>query len=140
MKSLIVEDDFAARRLMQIYLAGLGGCDVAINGLEAVKVVKEGIEDGETYDLVCLDIMMPQMDGMETLRRIRQIEKDHGIEGLGRTKIIMTTAKNLSRDIFEAFNKGCESYLVKPVKKEVLLEEIKKLGLIEPSKEDSSYL
>lgn len=133
MKSLIAEDDFAARRLIQIYLASLGECDVAINGVEAVKVFTEAIENEEPYDLVCLDIMMPQMDGLEALKRIRQIEKEHGIEGLDRTKIIMTTAKEQPKDIFSAFNNQCESYLIKPIRKNDLLEEVEKQGLLETS-------
>jgi len=129
MKSLIVEDDFAARRLMQIYLAAYGECSVAINGVEAVNVISQAIVDNDPYDLICLDIMMPVMDGMDALRHIRQTEKENGIEGLDGVKIIMTTAKDLSRDIFGAFNSGCESYLVKPIKKQNLVDEIEKLGL-----------
>ena len=134
MKSLIVEDDFTARRLMQIYLADLGACDVAINGLEAVKVVQDAIESKEPYDLVCLDIMMPEMDGMEALQLIRQIEQNYSIDGLNRTKVIITSAKQLSKDIFDAFNRGCESYLIKPVRKADLLAEIEKLGLTQTTK------
>ena len=133
MKSLIVEDDFAARRLIQIYLNNLGECDVAINGIEAVKVFGEAIENEEPYHLVCLDIMMPQMDGIETLKRIRQIEKEHGIEGLNRAKVIITTSKDQPEDIFGTFNCQYESYLVKPIRKSDLLEEIEKLGLLKTS-------
>lgn len=129
MKSLIVEDDFAARRLMQIYLAAYGDCSVAINGIEAVNAVTASLEQNDPFDLICLDIMMPEMDGMEALAKIREIEKEHGIEGLDVSKIIMTTAKNLTKDIFGAFKIGCESYLIKPIKKQDLLKEMEKLGL-----------
>ncbi|MCF7956509.1 MAG: response regulator [Phycisphaerae bacterium] len=132
MKSLIVEDDFAARRLMQIYLVAYGECSVAINGVEAVKAVQNAIEENEPYDLICLDIMMPIMDGMEALARIREIEKQNGIEGLDVAKIIMTTAKNLSSDVLGAFNAGCESYLVKPIRKISLLTELEKMDLLKP--------
>jgi len=129
MKSLIVEDDFAARRLMQIYLAPHGECSVAINGIEALNAIREGMKDSEPYDLICLDIMMPHMDGMETLEKIREIEAENGINGLDRTKVIMTTAKSQSKDIFGAFKTGCEGYLIKPIKKIDLVKQIEKMGL-----------
>lgn len=129
MKSLIVEDDFTARKLMQVYLAELGDCFVAVNGKEAVDAVTNALEAKEPYDLVCLDIMMPEMDGIEALQRIRELETERGIEGLSRTKVIMTTAKGQSSDIFGAFNTGCEAYLIKPIRKPELMNEITKLGL-----------
>ena len=130
MKSLIVEDDFAARRLMQIYLASFGQSDVAVNGIEAVNAFEISLKENDPYDLICLDIMMPQMDGMEALARIREIEKNHGIGGHDSVKVIMTTAKHLSSDIFSAFNSGCEAYIIKPIQKNELVKEIEKLGLL----------
>jgi len=131
MKSLIVEDDFTARKLLQIYLAEYGDTFVAVNGKEAVQAVEESLEVGQPYDLICLDIMMPQMDRVEALKIIRQLEQARGIGGLDSAKVIMTTAKDQSSDIFGAFNTGCEAYIVKPVKRERLVEEMTKLGLIE---------
>ena len=131
MRSLIVEDDFTARRLMQIYLASFGECAVAINGIEAINAVNQAFEDGNPYDLICLDIMMPEMDGVTALDHIRQIEKQNGIQGLSCAKVIMTTAKDQPDDIFGAFKTGCEAYMIKPIRKPELLEEIKKLGLLQ---------
>lgn len=131
MKSLIVEDDFTARKLMQVYLSDMGESSIAVNGKEAVEVVRDAIEKKENFDLICMDIMMPEMDGIEAVRIIRQMEKENGIEGLSGVKIIMTTAKGQSDDIFGAFNTGCESYLIKPVRKPALMKEIQKLGLLQ---------
>jgi len=131
MKSLIVEDDFTARKLLQIHLSDFGPCFVAINGQEAVDAVKESLKNKDPYDLICLDIMMPQMDGLEALKIIRELENKHGIKGLQGVKVIMTTAKGQSEDIFTAFNTGCEAYIIKPVRKNQLIEEIKNLGLIQ---------
>lgn len=129
MKSLIVEDSFVARKLMQVYLSELGDCHIAVNGLEAVEAVKESLQENYPYDLICLDVMMPEMDGIEALKHIRKLESDHGLQGLSGTKIIMTTAKDQSKDIFAAFNSGCEAYLIKPIRKNDLFDEIEKLGL-----------
>ncbi|MHC5059570.1 MAG: response regulator [Planctomycetota bacterium] len=130
MNSLIVEDDFTARQLMQIYLSEFGKCFVAVNGKEAVQAVTQALDNGDPYDLIALDIMMPEMDGVEALKVIRNIEKKRGITGLDAVKVIMTTAKGQSQDIFNAFNTGCEAYIIKPVRKQALVDELTKLGLI----------
>ena len=133
MKCLIVEDDFTARKLMQIYLSEFGKCFVAVNGKEAIQAVTQAFDEDEPYDLIALDIMMPEMDGIEALKAIRSLEKERGITGLDTVKVIMTTAKGQSQDIFDAFNTGCEAYLIKPIRKPDLIDEIRKLGLLTES-------
>ena len=130
MKCLIVEDDFTARNLMQEYLRDLGSCDVAVNGREAVESFKHSLDQDKPYDLICLDLMMPEMNGMGALKAIRRIEKECGVEGLNGVKVIVTTALSDSAQIKDAFKTGCEAYLVKPIRKESLLGEMEKLGLI----------
>lgn len=130
MKCLIVEDEFTCRRLLQAYLADHADCFIACNGQEAVEAFTEALDTGEPYDLICLDIMMPGMDGHTALARLRQIEADHGIGGLDGVKVIMTTALDDSENVFGAFRAGCEGYVVKPIEKARLLGEMEKLGLI----------
>jgi two-component system, chemotaxis family, chemotaxis protein CheY len=131
MKCLIVEDDFAARRLMQRYLTNYGESDVAVNGNEAVEAFRQSVDGKKSYDMICLDIMMPNMDGHEVLKAIRQIESEHGINGLDGVKVIMTTALGDSKNVISSFREGCEAYIVKPVEKNKLLKEMEKLGLVE---------
>ncbi len=131
MKSLIVEDDFTARKLMQVYLSDFGESFIAVNGKEAVEVVRDAIEKNEPFDLISMDFIMPEMDGIEAVKIIRQIEKENGIEGLSGVKIIMVTAKELPKDISDAFNTGCGSCLLKPVRKPALMKKIEKLGLLQ---------
>jgi len=131
MKSLIVEDDFASRKLMQRWLSDCCDCDIAINGIEAVDAFKDALKQGDPYDLICLDIMMPQMDGHQALEAIRQIESEHGISGgLDSVKVIMTTVLDDPKNVMKSFREGCEGYVVKPIEKQKLLDEIGKLGLI----------
>ena len=131
MKCLIVEDDFAARRLLQRYLSSYGDCDIAVDGNEAVEAFRQAMDEKELYELICLDIMMPNMDGHEALKAIRRIESEHGINGLDGVKVIMTTALGDSKNVMESFREGCEAYIVKPVEKDKLLEEMESLGLVE---------
>ncbi|MFP4521244.1 MAG: response regulator [Fibrobacterota bacterium] len=128
MKSLIVEDDFVSRRLLQKIVSEYGPADIAVNGLEAIEMFKMAHDDSEPYDLICLDIMMPKMDGQEALHKIREIESSMGIYMLDGVKIIMVTALDDRKNILKGFNEGCESYVVKPIDREKILKEITKLG------------
>ncbi len=131
MKCLIVEDNFTARKLLKMYLSSCADCDIAVDGNEAVVAFSLAMDAKEPYDLICLDIMMPNMDGRQALKAIRQIESEHGISGLDCVKVIMTTALEDSKNVMGSFREGCEAYIVKPVKKDKLFEEIQKLGIID---------
>lgn len=131
MRTLIVEDDFTSRLLLQRILLPYGEAHVAVDGEEAVKAFSSALEAGQPYDLVCLDIMMPKKDGHEVLREIRGIEGKRGVLGLDGAKVIMVTALNDSVNIMASFVSQCEAYIVKPLDKNKLLKEIRLLGLIE---------
>ncbi|NQV32146.1 MAG: response regulator [Phycisphaeraceae bacterium] len=126
---LVVEDDFPSCEVLKEYLLDYGQCTCAANGIGGVEAFTTALEAGTPYDLVCLDIMMPEMDGHEALTRIRHIEETHGI-GSEPVAVIMTTAKDRSRDMIQAFDEGCASYIVKPVDQGKLIAELKKLELI----------
>lgn len=132
MKTLIVEDDFLGRALLLTMLSEYGVCHVAVNGQEAIEAVRWAFQEKEPYDLICLDIMMPVMDGQQALLGIRKVEEDFGITGLNTTKVIMVTAFDDSKNIMKAFRQGqCEAYMTKPLDREKLLGHIQGLGLIE---------
>ena len=78
MKTLIVEDDFTSRLLLQEILKIYGPVHIAVNGKEAVDAVHLALELGEPYELICLDIMMPEMNGQESLGKIREMEEARG--------------------------------------------------------------
>lgn len=130
MKILIAEDDFASRKFMLRFLSEYGECDVTVDGKEAVEAFTMAIEDKEPYDLVCLDIMMPEMDGYGALQKIREIEQKNGINQKNASKIIMTTALNDGRNVMKAFSLGCVAYAGKPIDPKKLEQEMIKLGLI----------
>ncbi len=131
MKILIVEDDPTSRNVLQRLIASYGEADVAENGKEAVVAFTKAIDAGDPYELICLDIMLPEMDGQEVLREIRRIEEEKGIAGIEGVRVIMTTALNDAKSIMTAYNSQCEGYLVKPIVKEKLNDVLKKLRLVE---------
>lgn len=129
MRTLIVEDEFTSRMLLQKMLERYGECHVAVNGREAVEAIAAAHMVGTPYDLICLDIMMPEMDGQETLKAIRQIEKKAGICGLDGVRIVMTTALRDKDNIMQAFREQCDGYLVKPVDRNKLTKLMDDIGL-----------
>ena len=130
MRTLIVEDDFTSRLFLQTILSLYGECHIAINGREAIEAYTKAGEEGRAYDLICLDIMMPEMDGQEALRKIREAEKAKGVdEGKG-VKIIMVTALSDPRNVMKAHYQVCNAYLIKPIDKGKLLEHLRGFGLI----------
>lgn len=130
MRTLIVEDDFTSRLLMQKFLEPYGATHVAINGKEAVEAARAALTAGEPYDLICLDIMMPGMDGQAALKEIRRAEEDAGIMIGDGARIIMTTALHDGGNVRTAFREQCDGYLVKPIEKAKLLDNLQSLELI----------
>ncbi len=130
MKTLIVEDDFTSRILLQGFLSRYGECHIAVNGGEAVDAFRAAGEDGAGYDLICMDILMPEMDGTEALRRIRAIEAASGLPRRD-ARIIMTTGLDNSRSVLESFRESCDAYLIKPINTGKLLGHLRSFGLVD---------
>ncbi len=130
MRILIAEDDFSSRKMLQTILSPYGDCDVAVDGKETISAFEMAIDADDPYDLICLDIMMPRLDGREALRQIRGIEDEKKIMGDDKVKVIMTTALQDPKSIVGSFMDQCEAYLVKPILKKDLLAKMKLLGLI----------
>jgi len=130
MKILMAEDDFTSRKILQIILEKYGNVDIAVDGAEAIKAVKFALAEEENYDFICLDIMMPKKSGQETLKEIRQIEKDQGIMDGDGAKVIMTTALGDSSNVMTAFREMADGYLVKPISAKAINNKLKELELI----------
>jgi len=131
MKVLIAEDDLASRRYLSKFLSQYGEVDLVVDGLEALDAYLMAIKEKAPYDLICLDIMMPKVDGVKVLKAIRDFESKQGVVSEQRVKVIMTTALAETDYVNQAFEIGCEAYAAKPIDTNKLLQVIKKLGLIE---------
>jgi two-component system, chemotaxis family, chemotaxis protein CheY len=129
MKILIVEDDTISATLLKTVLAPFGECSVAVTGIAAIDLVRKALAAGQPFHLVCLDIMLPGMDGQDVLKQIRFCEEQKGVLGLDSVKIVMITALGDSRSIMEAFRSQCEGYIVKPIRKEKVIAVLRMLGL-----------
>jgi two-component system, chemotaxis family, chemotaxis protein CheY len=130
MKTLIVEDDFTSRFLLQSFLAPYGECHAAVNGREAVEAFQQMKANGGGFDLICMDIMMPEVDGQTALKEIRALEQSGGVMLGDEVKIIMVTAVPDMKVMAESFRLGCDAYLRKPVDTGELLRYLKSFSLV----------
>lgn len=129
-KILIVEDDMVSRKFLNKILTEYGDCDLVVDGLEAIDAYLMAIKDEKPYDLICLDIMMPKVDGVKVLKAIRDLEKQSGIDKSQRAKIVMTTALGETKIVKQAFDYECDAYASKPIDTVKFKEVLKKLGVI----------
>jgi two-component system chemotaxis response regulator CheY len=142
MRILIVEDDMISCLLLRKILEPFGTCDVAVNGKEAVQACRLALDSGASYELVCLDIMMPEMDGQTALKVIRGHEAAVGCPPSRAAKIVMTTALHDIEDVTNPYRELCDGYLVKPIQRDKLVALLRELGLPgfgdrpQPSKQD----
>jgi two-component system chemotaxis response regulator CheY len=130
MKTLIVEDDLTSRLMLQKILSPYGECHMAMNGREAVDAFIIARMEKEPYDLICLDFMMPEVDGPEALRRIRKLERESGIEENDGVKILMVTIVGKPAQVIDAHRAGATAHMVKPIDQALLLRHLTEFGLL----------
>ncbi|MBG0790110.1 MAG: response regulator [Desulfovibrionaceae bacterium] len=132
MRILIVEDEFTSRKLLTALLSDFGTCDTASDGVECVEAFKKALNEKQPYDLVCMDIMMPNKDGHQALKEIRVIEMEAGVNAADEAKVIMITALNDPKTVVKAYYKGgAAAYLPKPIEVDSLYAILRDLALIE---------
>ena len=129
MKILIVDDDPVSRTILKKILSEFAECEFAENGVQALAVYKQGWENWAPFDLMTLDISMPDMDGKEVLQTIRAIENEKKVPGDKRAKILMTSAMVDKQTILTCARMGCDDYISKPFDKDTILKKIRKTGL-----------
>jgi two-component system chemotaxis response regulator CheY len=97
----------------------------------AQEAFQLALYDQQPYRLVCLDIRMPGLDGTQVLENLREMERKHGIP-LGPTacKILMVTGVDDRKIVFDSFRKNCDGYIMKPIGKDQLVEQLKSLDLL----------
>ena len=131
---MIVDDSSFQVDMLEAILFSLDVRSVtkAINGIQALKYFEEALQNGTAYSLVFLDIVMPEMDGQEALRRMRALEIETGIDKSNQATIIMTTALGSPTDMMTALLEGdCTDYIVKPVEYGNLRAMLIKYGMLE---------
>lgn len=130
MRILIAEDDQTSRRFLYKFLSNYGECDLTVDGIEAVDAFMLSIDENKVYDLICLDIMMPKLDGLKALKVIRDIERKRRHEIDKKVRIIMLTAISERATVSENFTQKFEAYIEKPIDTNKLKGKLIELGLL----------
>ncbi len=131
MRVLIVEDDSISGEILLNVLSTYGQCELADNGRHAIDAFKQSLNQSEPYDLICMDISMPELDGQDALCQIRDIEQQAGIDADLGVKVVMITASSETSQVSDAlFNGGASAYFVKPLQVDAFIKELKRLDLI----------
>jgi len=129
-RCLVVDDDELGRELIASYLEGIADCEMAENGLKAVEMFRDAFEGGNPYDLIILDIVMPEMDGHTAAKEIRMIEKEWGVPINNGVSIVVLSSLNTPSDVIQAYvSARSAAHLVKPVQPDKLLAILGKLGM-----------
>lgn len=129
MKTLVVDDELVSRKKMQAILRNISDCQAVNSGKEAIALFKDAMESESHYDLICLDIDMPDMDGITVLKSIRKIEEEKGISKEKRGKVVMVSSSSDKTSVVECLKAGCDSYVLKPFDKETVYSKLKALGI-----------
>lgn len=129
MKILIAEDDLANIKFLSKLLGRHGDVTVAEDGIKAVDTFVAALNDGDPYDLICLDIMMPKLDGYKALQNIRDAELRAGLRKYERTKVIMTSALDEAGGA-EKVCQDYDAYICKPIDIHDFERVIRNIGLI----------
>lgn len=131
LRCLIVEDDELSRELLALQMEPYAQCDLAVDGRDGVDQFAAALESGESYQLILLDIVMPEMDGLEAAKAIRALEERQGISPDRGVNIVVLSSLSTPQDVIQAYVAAqSAAHLVKPVQPEKLVKTLRKLELI----------
>jgi two-component system chemotaxis response regulator CheY len=128
MRNLLVDDNPVILQVLRAYLRQYGDCDLARNGAEGRDFFVRGLDDERPYDLICLDLQMPVLEGAELLTVIRQLEEERQV--VKRAKVLVVTGNGDPTIVSALVAKGADGYLLKPIDAGRLKERLLSLELI----------
>lgn len=126
MRILVVDDEFVALNTLAKLLSDYGTCDMAQSSQEALTLFRDAYLDSNYYDLISIDIQMPQIDGLELLKLITREERSLLMMP---SKKMMVTASGTAGNVMRAIENNADSFIVKPVKKDVLREKLQEINI-----------
>lgn len=130
MRSLIVEDNPVNQLFLKRILSKYGDCHAHANALDGIKAFTRALDSGNPYQLVCLDVSMEGLDGVNALKRIRAIEAERGVFRHDCVRIFMVTSVGDEHVVKSAVSLS-DAYLLKPIDHKTLVGTLRKLHLID---------
>jgi two-component system chemotaxis response regulator CheY len=131
---LVIDDDIVSRWMLRDFLVTFASCDVAENGKEGLLLFETALADGDPYKLLCVDLIMPEMNGLALIRKIRDLEKNNPLFAEYRTKIFVISASDSAWDKADLLlDNLCDDYIVKPFNRESLKTKLRYHGLVRGS-------
>lgn len=118
MKILIAEDEPVSLKTLERIVLEHGQVVSTRNGEQAYQAFAESLMNNDPFNLIFLDIMMPEFNGQEALKAIRDYEEEKQIAEEDRVKIIIVSSHSDGENIYNAHLSGCNNYLLKPISKE----------------------
>lgn len=126
MKILIVDDEEFICEILTEFLSEYGDPTAVTEGTEAFQIYKDARDNNEPFDLIYLDVMMPDISGLDILKKI-QANEEHLPEDK-KTKIIVITSSYDPDNFFDAYRGGCQVFMTKPIRQNIIKEKLAQLG------------
>lgn len=123
-KTLIIDDEIQGYTCIK---SMLGVCDIVESGLIGVEYAETALKIKSYYNLILLDVVIPDLDGIEVIRKIRDLEKSYNIKSSSEAKIVVVSSRRDEPTILEAFRNGATGWIDKPVATDLFLTKLKNL-------------
>ena len=133
MKILVVDDELVSRKKMEKIMGLFGECLAVDSGDAALKAFKDAMAREKPFDLITLDVSMPEMDGTEVLYEIRKIEKKKNIPRASWSKVIMVSAQSDKETVVLCIQVGCDNFITKPFDRAIMATKMAELGIKVPA-------
>ena len=127
MKILIIDDEMAALTKMKILLSSYGECTLSTNAGQAIQLCSRAIKGGVPFELITIDIQLGEESGHDLLEDINLLEFQ---KNTNPAKKIMVTASGTKNNLVKAYSKGCDGFIVKPVKRDDLEQKMLSMGYV----------
>lgn len=128
MRILVVDDDMVSRKKMEVILQEFGDCFLAESGQDAILVFREASAKNIPFDLISLDITMPDINGIDVLKQIRQMESDRAVPPERQARVMMVSSHADQNLVLGSVAAGCNNYIVKPFERAKVVEKLRMLG------------
>ncbi|MFC1532055.1 HDOD domain-containing protein [Thermodesulfobacteriota bacterium] len=129
MKILIVDDELVSRMKMQKIMNSIGECEAVESGSAAVMSFSSALKNKAPFELITLDVSMPEMNGIEILNKYRAIEKEMKVPNEKQVKVMMVTSQADKETIITCVKAGCNDYITKPFDKAIIISKLQKMGI-----------